>query len=286
MMIPRNFSFAEQKMFKKQIDFWHSLLEDIAELLNDVTINSMNKINDKSRKSEAISKIWLMVDSSFRAITILNLTGHFADSFSILRILFESHLHLWNIINGDENQATKFLDLSIIQNWRLYQEMGKYRYLPELKHYFGNDFEHIRDKYNRALSTFRAKPGKILRNYTTITNKQLASLIDQNESSNEPSKSFMLIVLYASTSEIIHGTHLRIAKGYASVEQKHNDEIKRVLIPSPARGIETAWWASIIILDSIKWIAPICGIEPFADIDRVRDRIVNLANNWGDGELR
>lgn len=285
MLIPRNLSLAEHRKFVRQIQFWHSVLQDVADLLKSFSEIVINFADQESSKGQALTRLWLMIDSSFRAITVLNLSGHFADSFSILRILFESHLHLWNILKGDENLARRFLNLSVIQDWRLHQEITKHKGVPELSGYFNSSFEQLEEKYKQALVTFGAKQGKILRNYTTISNEQLARLIDECESGAEPSKSFMFIMLYASTSEFLHGTYLRFVKGYVSLQRKKNHKIRNVLIPSPARGIETAWWACLITLDSIDWTQRIIQNKQTVHVSDLRNRIANLANYWKDREL-
>ena len=284
MIIPRHLSSDEQSKFKTQIKYWHGILESIVSILNDFS-PEIATIKQDSAKDLAAFKLWLTIDSTFRSIAILNHTGHFSDSYSILRILFESHLHLWNIINGDEEQSLRFLNLSIIQNWRVTQEITNYSDIPEIQNYI-NNVEDLKRKYEEALSSFGSKPGKIPRNYTTLSNKKIALLIEEEEKNVEPSKYFMFLCLYSSGSEYIHHSYIRISEGFTSVDVKHGNKTSIVLIPSPTRGIETAWWASLIILDSIKWTSEAFQLNIKVDFDGIRNRIANLAYYWQNGELR
>ncbi|UCE67601.1 MAG: hypothetical protein JSU85_06210, partial [Candidatus Zixiibacteriota bacterium] len=221
-MIPRHLKIDEEKKLKTQIKHWHGILDRVLDILNKVTENI--RLGDPNNpKDIVVFKLWLVINSTFRSVTILNQTGHFSDSFSILRILFETHLHLWNIINGDSKQAQRFIYLSKIQNWRIAEEVGKYEKIPELKDYSRN-FQNIKREYESALRYFDSRPGKIPRNYTTVSNHKIALLIDKQENNIEPTRSFMFLRLYGGGSEYIHYSYIRIWEGFASVNVKKGEK--------------------------------------------------------------
>jgi hypothetical protein len=282
MLFPRELSPAEQDKLKYQIAQWHQITEEIGIFVNKFTPLLKNAITMEDYRNQAITKLWFMLDSTFKSIVILNTTGHFGDSFSILRILYECHLHLWNLIKGNEEQAKKFLWISIIQNWRLINKTEKYKDIPELNSFIKDRSDEQKREYQEAIGILKCKPNKIPGNYTPLSNKKIASLIDEKEHNLEPSKSFMHINLYSRGSEHIHRSYLSISEGFVSFDY---NGIK-VLIPSPARGVETAWWSSIIVLDSMRWMAEEFTINTDIDFKRQRDRIVNLINIWEPGELK
>jgi hypothetical protein len=144
----------------------------------------------------------------------------------------------------------------------------------------------LEQEFEQAIKILKCKKNKIPRSYSNISNKKIAKMIDDEEGNKQPSKAFMHIRLYSTGSEFIHRSYLSFIDGFVSVDTLKAGKTIKVLIPSPIRGIETAWWSSLILFDSIKWVAAEFDLEIGESLEALRNKIANLSEKWQPNELR
>jgi len=136
------------------------------------------------------------------------------------------------------------------------------------------------------LSYFNCSPDKIPRNYTTISNENNAASIDRGETDMEPSRGFMHVRLYSAGSEFVHRSFYSLVEGYAVYGIVRNSSSRWVMAPGPARGTETAWWSSVIILDSHQWIMKLLNIDMDPIISELRKEVIKKIRAYKYGDLR
>jgi hypothetical protein len=271
----------------KQLKDWCQLLSDIRQ--SSIELSSQFALaNDSANPQHLVSSnISLAQFFTFSSITILISQAHYTDAFSLLRTLYEGHLHLWNICNGDISQAERFIHLATIQKWRIASEIKHSDDIADMKTFFSDEkMRALQKEYEAAIKYFKSRPGKIPRNYTDISNENLAGMIDASETSSHPLRKYihifrrhMHIRVYSAGSEYIHRSAFGIMEGFTLIQD--TDEKGAVVpFPNPSVGIETAWWSSMIMIDGLRWYAQLLNIDfPETLIELYKQTII-LAVNW------
>lgn len=264
----------------KDLPEWHALLDKIHdEAKNLGTV--LSKARDRSDMRHAVTGELLLAQFfTFNSIRILVQAAHFADAYSLLRVLYEAHLHLWNLTFGPQEDLERFVHLGNIQDWRITNEALQ---VP------GADFTHtgltperlarMRQQYDSAIVYFNARPGKIPRNYTTTAPETFAREIDEAENSGRPFRQLMHVRLYSAGSEYIHRSLFGIREGYAAI-QDVTEAGGYTLAPNPDRGIECSWWASHIMLDCVDWQFKLLDQETPTTMEDLRTETRKLAVKW------
>lgn len=263
------------------LDRWVPLLDDIRSCLLSFAPDLEAHKDNTNPKHLAASELSLAQFFTFSSVAVLVAQAHHGDAFSLLRILYEGHLHLWNLCIGDEEQAERYLHLAAIQDWRIAKEAVAIEGTDLRSNYYDEArMNQLQARYEAASSYFGCRPGRVPRNYTTISNGRIAELIDAAESGSRPFRQLMHIRLYSAGSEYVHRSLFGIREGFAAIERETEGNAKWVMAPNPARGIEAAWWSGVIILDGAKWYAQLLDARVPDEMASLADREANLAAEW------
>lgn len=281
MKAPEYISLSTLQRLSEQLEHWNLLLREIRDGILALGQKLEAHKDENDPRHVVAAELAMAQFFTFSSIAILISQAHFADAYCLLRILYEGHLHLWNICNGSREQAEKFIHLAAIQDWRIATEATAINGTSLRKEYYTDArMSELKARYEAARKYFDSRPGKIPRSYTTLSNKELAKLIDSAENYSRPFRQLMHIRLYSVASEYVHRSLFGIREGFAAIEQKGNEGTRWVLAPNPARGIEAAWWSSLIVLDGAKWYANLLGIRFPNTLMTLRNEAMTLALEW------
>jgi hypothetical protein len=281
MMWGQHFTSSEFDDLVIQIDDWNKLLSDIRQELLTFSRGMIGKTHKDDPKHLASEKLAMLLFYRFSSIAILAIQGHCADAFCLLRSLYEGSLHLWNICTGNAEQALRFLFLANIQDWRIAKEALEIDGAELDKKYYTRDrMKDIKEQYEVALEYFNSRPGKIPRCYTSDSPKVISNRLRDSEAKDSPLRKLIHLRLYSAASEHVHTSSFAMMDGYALVERKEIPEGTAIVLPNPERCIESAWFASLIIIDCIRWYASLLNLDVPNGLQEAKKKAVDLARKW------
>lgn len=274
---PEVINEEQLKWTKDMIDKWLILIDKIREnLLQNSTIIENNK-DHANQRHIILSELSMAQFFTFSSISALISNAHYSDAFTLLRVLYEGHLHLWNLWNCDDEEFQKYVALVVMHEWGVANEVLSIKDTILKEEYYSNErLNTLKQRYDEARKLFNCREGKIPKNYTTKTILKLAQEVDESEG-GKPFRQLMHSRLYSSGSEYVHRSFYGLREGYAVVEHSG----KHVLFPNPRRGIETCWWATSIELDTVIWQSTFLGVEDVTRIMKeLRNEVRELAKEW------
>ncbi|MGG4218830.1 DUF5677 domain-containing protein [Paenibacillus jamilae] len=262
---------------KELLEKWLILINRIkASLLQNATILENNK-DLTNQRHVVLSELSMAQFFTFSSISTLIENAHYSDAFTLLRVLYEGHLHLWNLWNCDDEEFQRYLALVVMHEWGVTNEVLSIESTILKEEYYSDErLSALKRRYDEARLIFNCREGKIPKNYTTKTILKLAQEIDAFEGGT-PFRRLMHSRLYSSGSEYVHRSFYGLREGYAVVEHNGN----HVLCPNPRRGLETCWWATSIELDTVIWQSSFLGVESVKNImEELRNEVRELAKEW------
>jgi hypothetical protein len=257
---------------------WGELLAEIRKAIMEISPQLERHKDSTSERHGIVSEIGMAQFFTFSSVSILIGNAHFSDAFTLLRVLYEGHLHLWNLWHCDQEELSRFFALKAIHEWDVAASVTTIENtMLKDEHYTPQKMNILRSQYEEAIQLFNCRPDKIPRNYTTKSIASLAKAVGEFEG-GRPFRQLMHSRLYSSGSEYIHRSFYGLREGYAVLPY---DEKKRVLAPNPERGIEAAWWAASIELDTVKWHSLCVGFNDGVKItEELRSNVHKLAKEW------
>ncbi|WP_083932178.1 DUF5677 domain-containing protein [Cohnella laeviribosi] len=270
-------SEEQLKSTKELLNKWLIFIDKIRDSILQNSTTLENKKDQTNQRHMILSELSMAQFFTFNSIATLVSNAHYSDAFTLLRVLYEGHLHFWNLWNCDDQEIKRYIGLIAMHEWSIANEVLSLNssYLRD-EYYNAEKLEILKKHYDEARLLFNCREGKIPKNYTTKSTFKLAQEIDESEGGS-PFRQLMHSRLYSSGSEYVHRSFYGLREGYAIVENNG----KHVLFPNPRRGIETCWWATSIELDTVIWHSSFLELESITKLMKeLRDEVRELAKEW------
>lgn len=244
----------------KQIKKWVEMLDKIYSSL--ISYSRKSKAYDTNNIAQFVA--YTIKHSqlfTFNSIRTLIKNGQYFDSFTLLRSLFEGHITLWRICNSDPHITLEFLDKAQKTSHNFWVEINK----------------NLKDSYNDYYDENTLIPIDIENGYWEKPLNKVVDEIDAIEENAWPYHALMSIRIYSTGSEFIHRSSYAIDQAF--IVTKSNGG-KKILVGNPNLAIESAWWSSIIILDSEKWYRRFLKDKYYQEFEDLKKESMKMASQW------
>lgn len=249
----------EQKMRK-----WRRLLDDVKNAISNHSTHMKGYSNDDLRQYVAFT-IKYSQFFTFDSIITLFIAGFYFHCFSLLRSLFESHITLWRICTNDINIAEQYISRAEIATYNISVKVN-----INLKESYNNYY------HKSHLAAFKTKKG-----YWDRPLDEIVDMVDSAESEAWPYHRLMYQRLYSAGSEYLHPSSFSINE---SLAVKNVDDGHHAIMFKPKLGMEAAWWASVIIIDSEKWYRRLIGEKTNLKLDDLKRAAMKLVSQSMKGK--
>lgn len=244
----------------KQIKKWVEMLDKIYSSL--ISYSRKSKAYDTNDMAQFVAyTIKHSQFFTFDSVRTLIKNGQYFDSFSLLRALFEGHITLWRICNTELDITMQFLERAM---------KIRYNYLVELNKMF-------KDSYNDYYDENALIPIEIEKGYWEKPLNEVVDEIDAIEENAWPYHALMFIRLYSTGAEFIHRSSYAIDQAFMVTRSNRG---KNIIVGNPNLAIESAWWSSIIILDSEKWYRRFLKDKYHQEFVDLKKESMKLASQW------